>query len=99
MVILSLQWLDFWRCAAALNRRNLEEMRRLRTRMFYDVSFCVESYMRSPGFLELMRYNMAVMGHPKGRSLDGEPAASMAMIGHPKGQSASEEPSASVASS
>jgi len=61
LVSLSLHWFESWRCTAELNRRNLEEMRRWRNRMFQDVSFCMESYMRSPAFLGLMRYNMMMM--------------------------------------
>jgi hypothetical protein len=77
LVMLSLQWLDSWQFAAALTRCNLEEMRRLRNRMFYDMSHYLESYMRSPAFLELMRYNLAMIAHPKARSADSEPADSV----------------------
>jgi hypothetical protein len=64
LVVLSLQWIDSLRCAAELNRRQFEEARRLRTRLFQDVSLCAESYMRSPAFLEMMRCSRATTRSP-----------------------------------
>jgi hypothetical protein len=54
----TLQWLESWRLANELSRRNMEEMQRLRSRMLGDLSRCIESYMRSPEFLEFMKYTL-----------------------------------------
>jgi len=95
----SLAWFESWRCAAELNRRNLEELRRLRGRMLQEMSLCMESYMRSPAFLELMRYNMSAMGYPKGRPLGADPSASVAVTEGRNENSDDEDLSDSVASS
>jgi hypothetical protein len=94
LVIFSLQWFEAWRCAAELSTRNLEEMRRLRNRMLQEMSLCMESYMKSPAFLELMRYNMAVLGHTKGGL--GAPSVSGAIEGNVKGRSVRDARSAPV---
>jgi hypothetical protein len=60
----TLQWLESWRLANELSRRNMEEMQRLRSRMLGDLSRCIESYMRSPEFLELMKYSLVVLARP-----------------------------------
>jgi hypothetical protein len=95
LVIFSLQLFDSWRCAAELSRRNLEEARRLRSRMLNDMNFCIESYMRSPVFLELMRYNWALMGYPRGESADDAPAPLAAVAERLKERSSGDDPSAS----
>jgi hypothetical protein len=95
LVIFSLQWFESWRFAAELSKRNLEEMRRMRNRMFQEMSLCIESYMRSPAFLELMRYNLAMMGQPNGRLLGGAASTSEAVTGHLQGRPLP-SPSASV---
>jgi hypothetical protein len=75
LMIMSFHWFESWRCAAELSKRSLEEMRRSRNRMFQDLSFCMESYMRSPAFLELMRYNMVAMSQSRRGLASDVPAA------------------------
>jgi hypothetical protein len=54
-----------------MNKHNLEEMQRLRNRTLQDMSSCMESYMRSPAFLELMRYNMVMMSNARRVGIPG----------------------------
>jgi hypothetical protein len=81
LLIMSFHWFESWRCAAEMSKRSLEEMRRSRNRMFQDMSFCMESYMRSPAFLETMRFNMEMMSHAKRRMADDAPSASGTLRG------------------
>jgi hypothetical protein len=74
LFIESMQWLDFCRCATELGRRNMEDARRMRARLLEDASFCIESYMRSPLFLELMRCNVAMAHRWSGRPGFGDPS-------------------------
>lgn len=75
LITCSRQWLDFCGHAAAQSRRNMEEARRMRARLLQDVSFWLESYMRSPFFLELMRCNVAMAAGWSGRRAAGDPSA------------------------
>jgi hypothetical protein len=54
-----------------MNKHSLEEMQRLRNRGLQDLSSYMESYMRSPAFLELMRYNMLLMSHARRPAIPG----------------------------
>jgi hypothetical protein len=73
-VACSLQWLDFCRHSTQQSRRNMDEARRLNARVLQDVSSWMESYMRSPLFLELMRCNVAMAAQWKGRPGGDEPS-------------------------
>ena len=64
LLVVSLQWLQSWQLASALNSRNMEEMRRLRSSMLGDLGRSIDSYMRSPAFLELMKCSLAALTGP-----------------------------------
>lgn len=70
MLGLSLPWFDWWRRAAALGWGNLETLlalndsRRLREWWLADFRQLTSDYMRSPAFLALMRFNLALLTQP-----------------------------------
>jgi len=70
MLALSLQWLDWWRRAAALGWQQadalaaLNDPRQLRNRWLADMRQLTGDYVRSPAFLSLMRFNLTLLTHP-----------------------------------
>ena len=81
LYMLSFGWLESWRCAAELGKRNVEEMRRLRNRYFQEMSYCLESYMRSPAFLQMIRANMMMMRQVRPHLGALDPVASVSADG------------------
>jgi hypothetical protein len=61
------EWLDSWRSAHAIGWDYLETMwglrppQRLRDRLLGEVRQAVQSQLRSPAFLEFMRWNLGAM--------------------------------------
>jgi len=70
MLALSLQWIDWWRRAAALGWGNLDRLaalhdpRQLRGLWLADMRELTADYMKSPAFLALMRINLTMLNHP-----------------------------------
>jgi hypothetical protein len=69
-IALTIQQLEAWQRASSLPPSDLEgvvffcDARELRSRWLADLSQALDSYMRSPAFLELMQQNFKAMTRP-----------------------------------
>jgi hypothetical protein len=61
--VLSQPWLEGCNAAVRVNRRNLKALQRLRSAMLEELSLSIENYLRSPAFLYLMKYQLALMNY------------------------------------
>jgi hypothetical protein len=69
LVALGEQWLEPWRQASLLARDGMTaslawDFQRQRSRWFGDLTRAMDAYMRSPAFLELVRFNLGWMTRP-----------------------------------
>jgi hypothetical protein len=70
MLAFSLQWLDWWRRAAALGWGQLDRLaalhdpRSLRNWWLADMRRFTFEYMKSPAFLAMMRFNLTLLNQP-----------------------------------
>jgi len=70
MLALSLTWIDWWRRAAVLGWRHLDQMaalhdhRQARNLWLGDMRTFMSDYTKSPAFLAMMRFNLTLLTHP-----------------------------------
>jgi len=70
MLALSLQWIDWWRRAAVLGWRHLDQVaalhdpRQARDWWLADMRRVTADYTKSPAFLAMMRFNLTLLTHP-----------------------------------
>jgi hypothetical protein len=59
----SLRWIDWWRRGAALGW-GMPDPRQLRNWWLADMRQLTAEYLKSPAFLALMRFNLALLTQP-----------------------------------
>lgn len=74
-IALSAQWLEMWQRACVLNKANMEATLpfwdpQLRSRWLAELSQAMDSYMRSPAFLEWMRCSLRAFTIPLSLTCD-----------------------------